>query len=105
LPEQAGQVPASNEDTLVRANLIVDALSRLTTRERQCLELRAEGHTYQEIGERLGTSAKSVSVYLVRGLRKLRFGTGHEKPSRAGRTRGRIKPTAAAALQGSKVSA
>jgi DNA-binding CsgD family transcriptional regulator len=32
--------------------------------------LRAEGLSYVEIGEVLGLSQKSVSVYLARGLKK-----------------------------------
>ena len=33
--------------------------------------LRAEGLSYNEVGEVFSISAKSVSVYLARGLRKL----------------------------------
>jgi DNA-binding CsgD family transcriptional regulator len=39
--------------------------------------LRAEGLSYQEIAEVLEISAKSVSVYLARGLRK--FENRHEQ--------------------------
>jgi len=62
----------TQEEDLIRTTTIAHALSRLNERERLCLMLRAEGLTYQEIGEMVGISAKSVSVYLVRGLRKLR---------------------------------
>jgi DNA-directed RNA polymerase specialized sigma24 family protein len=34
--------------------------------------LRSEGLSYQEIGEVVGISHKAVSVYLARGLKKVR---------------------------------
>ncbi len=60
----------SPEDAAIRRQAIANALGLLNERERHCLLLRAEGLTYQEIGDTLGISAKSVSVYLVRGLKK-----------------------------------
>jgi len=64
------------EQTLIRRQEIERALSLLGERERHCLMLRAEGLSYQEIGDVLEISAKSVSVYLARGLRK--FETHYE---------------------------
>jgi RNA polymerase sigma-70 factor, ECF subfamily len=65
------------EQIFLRRQEIDRALSLLGERERHCLMLRAEGLSYQEIGEVLEMSAKSVSVYLSRGLRK--FETRHEE--------------------------
>lgn len=64
------------EEIVMRQQEIERALSLLSERERHCLMLRAEGLSYQEIGDVLEISAKSVSVYLARGLRK--FETRYE---------------------------
>jgi len=64
------------EESLARREEIENALKIVTERERHCLMLRAEGLSYQEIGEVLEISAKSVSVYLARGLKK--FEARHE---------------------------
>lgn len=63
-------VPHSAENELIRRQNIARSLQGLNERERQCLLLRAEGLSYAEIGEVLGTSPKAVSVYLARGLKK-----------------------------------
>ena len=62
--------PSSAEDDLIQRQLIAGSLQLLNLREKQCLMLRAEGLSYKEIGDVLSISAKAVSVYLVRGLRK-----------------------------------
>jgi RNA polymerase sigma-70 factor, ECF subfamily len=64
------------EESLARREEIEKALQVVNERERHCLMLRADGLSYQEIGEVLEISAKSVSVYLARGLKK--FETRHE---------------------------
>jgi DNA-binding CsgD family transcriptional regulator len=46
--------------------------SELTDRERAVLKLFARGHTYQEIGEKLEISAKTVGSYLQRVREKTR---------------------------------
>ncbi len=66
----AGPTAATAEEAIIRRQQIVQALSRLTDRERHCLLLRAEGLSYREIGQIVGTSAKAVGVYLARGLKK-----------------------------------
>ena len=58
------------EERLARKEEIESALRRVTERERHCLMLRAEGLSYQEIGGVLEISAKSVGVYLARGLKR-----------------------------------
>ena len=63
-------VPISPEGELIQREQIEMSLSILNERERHCLLLRAEGLSYKEISEVLGISAKAVSVYLARGLKK-----------------------------------
>jgi len=62
----------SAENELIQQQKVAGFMSLLNDRERHCLTLRAEGLSYQEVGEVLGISHKSVSVYLVRGLKKVR---------------------------------
>lgn len=58
------------EEQVMKQQEIERALGLLGEKERHCLLLRAEGLSYQEIAEVLEISAKSVSVYLARGLKK-----------------------------------
>jgi RNA polymerase sigma-70 factor, ECF subfamily len=62
----------SAEENAIRQQRISHVLKSLNDRERGCLMLRAGGFSYAEIGEVLGMSSKAVSVYLVRGLKKVR---------------------------------
>jgi RNA polymerase sigma-70 factor (ECF subfamily) len=77
LADAEGETVESAEEALARRDEIVKALQLVNERERHCLMLRAEGLSYQEIAEVLEISAKSVSVYLARGLRK--FENRHEQ--------------------------
>jgi len=61
---------SSAEDDLIRRQSIAHSLGILNVRERYCLVLRAEGLSYKEIADVLSISAKAVSVYLARGLKK-----------------------------------
>jgi RNA polymerase sigma factor (sigma-70 family) len=61
----------STEDRMIRQQQLRQILGKLNERERRCLMLRAEGLSYKEIGDVLEISAKAVSVYLTRGLRKI----------------------------------
>ena len=71
LSERSQTEPArSTEDDLINQQRIANSLVALNQRERHCLMLRAEGLSYQEIGDVLGISQKAVSVYLARGLKK-----------------------------------
>ncbi len=63
---------SSSEDEIIRQQQVANFLGILNQRERQCLMLRSEGLSYHEIGEVVGISHKSVSVYLARGLKKVR---------------------------------
>ncbi|WP_170298426.1 helix-turn-helix transcriptional regulator [Agromyces allii] len=60
------------------------AVDELTTRERQVLELIAEGLSNRQIGERLYISGKTVSVHVSAILRKLGASTRAEAAFRAG---------------------
>jgi len=73
---KAGQ---SAEAELIVRSEIARAMQILSPRERECLMLRAEGLSYQEIADVLQTSAKAVSVHLTRGLRK--FAADHDAPA------------------------
>jgi DNA-binding NarL/FixJ family response regulator len=48
-----------------------DPLSRLSTRERQVLQLLAEGHSVVEVGDKLSLSRKTVETYRSRMMEKL----------------------------------
>ncbi|GAA1800723.1 LuxR family transcriptional regulator [Agromyces neolithicus] len=74
----AGSV-ASDADVL--------AAAELTARERQVLELLAEGLSNRQIGERLFISAKTASVHVSAILRKLGAATRTEAAYRAGALR------------------
>jgi DNA-binding NarL/FixJ family response regulator len=58
---QDQDVPAAKEDRL----------ARLSTREREVLQLLAEGRTGSEIAERLSLSPKTVETYRARLVEKL----------------------------------
>ncbi|WP_308195523.1 helix-turn-helix transcriptional regulator [Agromyces cavernae] len=63
------------------------AAAELTARERQVLELIAEGLSNRQIGERLFISAKTASVHVSAILRKLGAATRAEAAYRAGALR------------------
>ena len=60
------------------------ATAELTARERQVLELIAEGLSNRQIGERLFISGKTASVHVSAILRKLGAATRTEAAYRAG---------------------
>lgn len=70
IADQDAVTRGSSEDALVARSELAEAMSALSPRERECLLLRAEGLSYQEIADVLQTSAGAVSVHLTRGLRK-----------------------------------
>jgi RNA polymerase sigma-70 factor, ECF subfamily len=61
----------SAEQNMIRKQQVRQILGALNEREQRCLMLRAEGLSYKEIADVLDISAKSVSVYLTRGLKKV----------------------------------
>jgi RNA polymerase sigma-70 factor, ECF subfamily len=54
-----------------RRTWIENALRRLSPKERQCLELRAEGLRYREIAEVLGIQVPTVQTFLTRAIAKM----------------------------------
>lgn len=67
-----GATSTSAEQASINRQTVENALQRLNERERACLLLRADGLSYSEIGAVLEISAKSVSVYLARAVKKVR---------------------------------
>jgi RNA polymerase sigma-70 factor, ECF subfamily len=67
------QDPSSHYARKQLAQLI---LSMLTPRERQCLQLRAEGFKYREIAVILGIDLGTVGAIMARGLNKVREAVG-----------------------------
>src|SRR5258708_25480442 len=51
--------------------IVHDAMKRLSLQERQCLNLRAEGLRYREIGEILGIATPTVGEFLRRAIKKM----------------------------------
>jgi len=68
--------PASSAEekllTQERFRRLRSALARLSPQERRCLELRAEGLRYREIGEVLGIRISTVQTFLTRAIGKLK---------------------------------
>lgn len=60
----------SIEQEIIARERIEKSLSLLNEKEQRCLMLWAEGLSYQEIADVLDMTAKSVSVYLARGVKK-----------------------------------
>jgi RNA polymerase sigma factor (sigma-70 family) len=60
------------EQNLERVEMLNHALSQLNFREKDILMLRRSGLSYEEIANTLEISVSAVSVYINRGLRKLR---------------------------------
>ena len=73
--EESFTAPGANAEQQVlegeRRERIDAALNTLSPRERSCLELRAEGLVYREIGEILGIRTSSVVTFLARAIRKI----------------------------------
>jgi FixJ family two-component response regulator len=53
-------------------DFIEDSLSRITTREREVLDLLVDGHSSREIGSQLGVSTKTVEAHRSRINDKMR---------------------------------
>ena len=73
--EAADQVPDQCVDAemrLVETQTAKEIASRLTPRELDCLRLRVEGFSYQEIAQVLGVSPGTVGALLPRVYSKLR---------------------------------
>jgi DNA-binding NarL/FixJ family response regulator len=58
-------------DQVVHKTPSVDPLERLSSRERQVLQMLAEGHAIADIATRLSLSPKTVETYRARMMEKL----------------------------------
>lgn len=56
----------------IRIELMAGVLSRLTREQQAAFKLRAAGHTFPEIAEKLGCSEGNAKNHLYRGIRHLR---------------------------------
>jgi RNA polymerase sigma-70 factor (ECF subfamily) len=66
--------PPEAETSLLRAERnrqVRGALALLSSQERHCLELRAEGLRYREIAEVLGLNISTVTTFVVRAVKKI----------------------------------
>jgi DNA-binding NarL/FixJ family response regulator len=68
---QAGAAGYIVEKSFIQEATAGDPLTRLSSRERQVLQLLAKGHTSAEIASTLSLSPKSVETYRARMERKL----------------------------------
>jgi len=60
------------ESIFEQSQMARDLLALLSARERECLRLRSQGFSYDEIGDVLGLASGSVGVLLARAYRKFR---------------------------------
>jgi len=61
----------------------MDTTIKLTTRETDVLQLLAAGHTYTQVGERLGVSANTIASHVKNIYRKLEVHSGRAAVWRA----------------------
>ena len=82
LPEDtATQVPDEKhgpEALMEQTELAGEMLSMLSPREAECLRLRANGCSYEEIGDVLGIRLGTVGALLARAYKKLREPAGSQ---------------------------
>jgi DNA-binding NarL/FixJ family response regulator len=67
----SGQLNESVIDHIMRKDAADDPLLRLSSRERQVLQMLAEGHSIANIAETLSLSPKTVETYRARMMEKL----------------------------------
>jgi two-component system, NarL family, response regulator NreC len=67
----SGQLNESVLDHIMRKDAADDPLLRLSSRERQVLQMLAEGHSIAKIAETLSLSPKTVETYRARMMEKL----------------------------------
>jgi two-component system response regulator FixJ len=69
------RIDADRHRTHVQRVETMTRLGRLTPREREVLDLLADGLQHREIAERLGISPRTVEVYKARMMEKLQCRT------------------------------
>ncbi|HEY9227684.1 MAG TPA: sigma-70 family RNA polymerase sigma factor [Gemmatimonadaceae bacterium] len=70
-----------------RHQLVVDALARLSPKERMAVLMREEGFSHHEIAEAVGTTTGSVGTLLARALTRLAAALPHPDAPRASELR------------------
>lgn len=68
----SGDNPERSVIEAERRAMLDEAIQELSSQQRQCLHLRAEGLRYHEIAAAIGISVSSVAVFLRRAVSKLR---------------------------------
>jgi len=72
--------PATDPENLVRRHEMArDLAALLSVRERECLGLRAEGHSYTEIAAAMGLRIGTVGALLARAHEKIRRAAGNNR--------------------------
>lgn len=66
-----GVTPEQRTQRIEDFAAIHEAMKRLSTQERQCLNLRAEGLRYREIADILGIATPTVGEFLRRAIKKM----------------------------------
>jgi len=81
IAEDLDQMPGSQQNPeriLHRTELARELESLLSSREYECVRLRAEGLEYSEIGEAMGIRTGTVGALLARAQNKIRRSAEHE---------------------------
>jgi RNA polymerase sigma-70 factor (ECF subfamily) len=74
LSDEAVAITRTAEENLIEAERrarLRRAIKRLSAQQRACLELRAQGLRYREIGEIIGINTSTVGEFLRRAVRNL----------------------------------
>jgi RNA polymerase sigma-70 factor (ECF subfamily) len=70
------------EELIVRSQTARQIVAGLTSRELDCLLLRAEGLSYEQVAEELGVRCGTVGALLTRVHKKLQLASGDSRPLR-----------------------
>ncbi|MEZ5458883.1 MAG: sigma-70 family RNA polymerase sigma factor [Steroidobacteraceae bacterium] len=73
--QNAIQLDAAQQREVAEAEVLDERLRRLTGREREVMDLLAQGMSNRQVGESLGISPRTVEVYKARLLEKLQIRT------------------------------
>jgi RNA polymerase sigma factor (sigma-70 family) len=73
--QNAISLDAARQREAAEAEVIDERLRRLTGREREVMDLLAQGMSNRQVGETLGISPRTVEVYKARLVEKLQIRT------------------------------
>jgi RNA polymerase sigma-70 factor (ECF subfamily) len=68
---EAAQIPGASAESRLMADRIWQDLRSLAPEQRQCLEMKIEGYSYEETAARTGFSVEAVKSYIQNGRRML----------------------------------